>query len=392
MFKNALRVTLALFAGLALGLVLLETSLHLNPRLLLRGMAVPAPVYTPVQEQIYDVHYSDGDIFFWQPELVQPIPLTEDRLEGTVHFQTDEFGFPNQAPLPPQVDIIVLGRSHSLGAQASQPWTHQLMKSSGLSLLNLSQTGAGTSLKRDYLKKFGLPRQPRWAVVGILPALDIIGYSPNPNWLVPNLAYPVIQHIYRRFNNGSPKQAIAKPIYPLQIDIPGQTVELTFYTNYLSTLTIEPSEMRDSQQWASASQELVDLIQLARKNKVCVILLYVPTKPDIYFPLAEDASQLELVLDTLAPWRLDSTHTLVQDPSFTTSIRQMQSNAGAARGLLIEFARQQGVLLADPSQALTQAALQGDAPYMLYDTHWSVTGHRIVAQTILEIIQNASCP
>ena len=48
MFKNALLATLALFAGMTFGLALLEASLHLNPRLLLRGMAVPAPVDPPV--------------------------------------------------------------------------------------------------------------------------------------------------------------------------------------------------------------------------------------------------------------------------------------------------------------------------------------------------------
>jgi hypothetical protein len=115
-FKLLLKAVLILFSGILLALSGLEIELRLNPALLFRGMGVPVALNPPIMSQVYDVHYSDGDIIYWQANLVRPIPDTEDRLEAHVTFQSDEFGFRNQPPLPEKVDIVVLGRSFTLGA------------------------------------------------------------------------------------------------------------------------------------------------------------------------------------------------------------------------------------------------------------------------------------
>ena len=98
-----------MFLGGALGLVLLELILHLNPQLLLRGMAAPAPVDPPVGRRVYEVYTSDADLFIWQAQLSALFQPVSGELEARVSFYTDELGFPNPAPLPPRVDVVVLG-------------------------------------------------------------------------------------------------------------------------------------------------------------------------------------------------------------------------------------------------------------------------------------------
>src|ERR1700682_1805451 len=78
--------------GLVLGFLLLELVFRLNSTLLLRNMALLAPIDPPVTTLDYDIHYSDGDDILHNRALIQPIAPGKDALEAKVHFQTDEFG------------------------------------------------------------------------------------------------------------------------------------------------------------------------------------------------------------------------------------------------------------------------------------------------------------
>jgi hypothetical protein len=289
------------------------------------------------------------------------------------------------------VDVVILGRSFSLGAQAEAPWPRQLADQTGLRVLNLSQTGSDIITKKDHLRKFGLPRQPRWIIVEVLPAMDILDYRPHPYLIIQDLPFPLVQGLARRLGLYS-SQPSATPIYPLQVDIPGQTVKLAFFTYYLSELTVTQSMWQDSVQWQVFQSRLLDLVSMARSQSACVALLYAPTRPVIYFPLAQRPQQLAPALQGWSPWKLDSGRSLVQDSALEADLEQMQSNAPTARYLLADFARQHGLLWIDPSRALTEAAMKGDSPFMTYDSHWSAAGHRLVADLVGKALFEGACP
>ncbi|HMD88240.1 MAG TPA: hypothetical protein VKF38_03670 [Anaerolineaceae bacterium] len=123
---NLLAALFNLTVGVLLGLLLLEAVLRSNSQLLLRGMALPAPIDPPLSNHVYDVYYSDADEIFWRPDLFRPIPANQNKLEVHVNYQTDEFGFRNAPPIPNKVDAVVLGRSISLGDQQPAPWPELL--------------------------------------------------------------------------------------------------------------------------------------------------------------------------------------------------------------------------------------------------------------------------
>jgi hypothetical protein len=384
---TSLRIAL----GSALGLLILETTLRANPHLLLRGMGLPAPVDPPITVQVYDVHYSDADIFFWIPGLIHPVPPEDDRREGTVRFETDEFGFPNAAPLSARVDVVVLGRSYSLGAQSADPWPRRLSEQSGWRVLNLSQPGSGIDIKREYLGRFGLPRQPRWVIVEVLPSMDIIGYHAESPLLLGRLPFPVLQTIARQLRDPTAFAPTDAPIYPLQVDIPGRSVELTFFDFYLAALTVDEETIRASSQWSAYREELLSLVRQARNGEACVALLYAPTKETVYFPLAIDPEQLEPALGRWEPWRLDSSGALTQSGERAPSVEVMQANATAGRDILAEFAGENGLPLIDPTDRMIRAVLAGDSPFMHFDTHWSALGHEIVGQMVFEMLREVDC-
>ncbi|MCB9134161.1 MAG: hypothetical protein H6636_01965 [Anaerolineales bacterium] len=386
MLKRLFLAILRLTLGVILGGVLLEGVLHVNTSLLLRGMAVPAPVDAPLTESEYDVFTSDADLFYWHADLIHPIPEQEDEFEAHVRFETDEFGFPNAAPLPATVDVAILGRSYSLGAQASEPWPIKLSATYHFQVLNLSQTGSGIDTKISYLERFGWLRKPRWVILEVLPSMDILGYAPSIPSVVQQLPSPIIRALWKSYGNHA--EGLSDRIYPIDVDIPGQTVPLTFFSYYLSALTVGQERLKVSEQWSAYSAQVLALQAAAQIHSACVVLLYVPTKEDIYFSLATQPAQLEPLLPLVTPWVLGKN----ENTSQTFSIAAMQANVYGARDVLRDFAVQHHIVLVDPTVQLEEAALKGTSPYMRYDTHWSDLGHSIIANMVAETLQQSSCP
>lgn len=377
--------------GILAGLTLLEVTLRANPALLLRGMALPAPVDPPIQTQVYDVRSSDADLFFWVPDLIRPIPPEADKVEAHVRYETDEYGFPNAAPLPARVDVVVLGRSYSVGAQSSDPWPRVLSRRGGYSVLNLSQGASGIDLKRAYLEDFGLLRHPRWVIVEVLPSMDIMGYTPIPPTLVQGLVVPTIQELARQGARVGNARHV-DPIFPLEVEIPGRKVELTFFAYYLAALTADEPSILASKQWETYARHLKELAQETRAGGACLVLLYAPTKGNIYFPLAVDVRQLEPALAGVTAWKLGDQGRLVGDPRVKPDVAAMQANATTARDLIASYARQENWLFVDPTPAMTEAVLKGQSPFMAYDTHWSDLGQALVAQVVASALEKADCP
>ena len=391
-FKNLWLAGFELLLGSLIGFGFLEITLNLNTGLLLKGMTAPAPVAQPLQDQTYKIFYSDSDLFYWQRDLIKPILPEEDRLEAQVHYQTDEFGFPNQPPIPAQVDVVVLGRSYSMGAQSSQPWTRELADETGLRILNLSQTGSDINEKLNNLLRFGLPHKPRWVIVEILPSMDIVGYSPGPPWIIENLPYALIQELARSYEIGQDDRSLSSPIFPLALGIPGREAKFTEFIYYLSALTIDRATIEASRNWAEYKHGLEQMISLAKDNGACTLLLLAPTKAEVYLPLAHTPEELLPVQKYLIPWKLDDQKWLFQDRSAQSDLSEMQSNARASRDLLAELASSFGIPPVDPTEAMMQSALKGTDPFMVYDTHWNDAGHQIVAQAVIQALQNTNCP
>ena len=378
--------------GLAAGLSLIEVTLQLNPGLLWNGMALPAPAEPPLTAKDYVVRYSDADVFYWSADKIRPVAPEADRIEAYVHFETDELGFANAAPLPPRADVVVLGRSYSLGAQAAEGWPRQVARQTGWQVVNLSQAGSGIDLKVQYLRNFGLPRHPRWVIVEVLPAMDILGYEPPAPLLLQGLPFALTQRLARQWLGAPAPANPAQFIYPLAVDLPGRTAHLIFFSQYLSSLTVSRNAWAASQDWAAYRQRLLALKQAAQAQGLCVALLFAPTKENLYVSLVRDPAQLEPVQKDLRTWRLAESGRLVPAESGVTDVASLQANALAAHDLLVEFARTYGLPLVDPTSEMKEAALGGQDPFMAYDTHWSALGHQIVAQAVASTLRNASCP
>jgi hypothetical protein len=395
-FRNLVLITAQLCLGVMLGLVALELTVHINPSLLLRGMALPVPLDPPITVNSYAVHSSEADLFYWHANLIRPISAVDDKVEAQVRYETDEFGFPNAAPLPATVDVLVLGRSYSMGAQATEPWPRLLSQFGNLSVLNLSQAGAGIDTKQAYLETFGFPHHPKWVIIEVLPSMDIIGLASAPQIFISGLPFPIVQTYARRaLNLDSPPSEVStvdstNRIYPLTVSIPGGPASLVFYDFYLSSLTVDQAVLAKSQQWAGYTRQLLAINAQVQAHGGCVALLFAPTRENIYFALADNPAEFSPALYGWQGWQMDANGKLVTGAA--PDLTQMHLNALAARDLVSSFASTNNVLFIDPSQAMLNAAGNGHLPFMEYDSHWSALGHQLVADAAAQALSQSACP
>jgi hypothetical protein len=377
-------------AGILLGAVLLEAVLRANPTLLPHGMALPVPVDPRVEVREYQVRLSDADVFYWMPGRIRPIEPSEDTVEAMVRFETDELGFPNHAPLLDRVDVVVLGRSYSLGAQAAAPWTELLSERTGWRVLNLSQAGSGIDTKVDYLRRYGLPRRPRWVILEVLPSMDVVGFQRARRMIIGGLPFLFAQDIARRlYPPATPSTSQA--IYPIALSMPGRTEALVFFDYYVDALSVNQEEILASRQWMEFERSVRQLQQFVEGSGGCLAILYAPTNAEIYLPLATNPSELAPILEAAHPWCLNEEGDLVQDAALCDGdVHRL--NPSAPRAALMSLSSGMGLFFIDPSGGMAAAATSGQEPFMRYDTHWSAIGHEIVANSVADALNRRTCP
>jgi len=383
---------LSLAGGLLLGLVFLEMLFFLQPALLFRGMPVPAPVDTPLITLEYNVYSSDGDIFTWRPDLVMPISAGEDHLEEQVIFRSDVFGFRNDPPLSEQVDVVVLGRSHSLAAHLPQNWPAMLEEVSELDVLNLAYPGGSLLQRLFHFKRFGLPRNPRWVILEVAPSNDILWGQIAMYPMSRSITTPLVQNIWRQLKGEQFLAADIEPIYPLKIDLPDRQFDLSCCIHFMEFFTLDKEALSTSQDWKHYSQALLEIVAQVRSNGGCVALLYIPTKPTIYFPLASQPEQLSPTLQDIHPFQTNSSRYLQPDTDKIIIIEDILPNIDAGRDLLTLFASQNNLPIIDPTDEFRALVVKGEDPFKEYDSHWNELGHQVVARLVGEILEKASCP
>lgn len=392
MLKPLFKALGNLTVGSLFGLILFALCVRTNAQLLLKGMALENPNAPPVTVSQYVVHQSDADVFYWQADLIEKPEGKDDRIEARVTYYIDELGFPNQGPIPAKVDGVILGRSFSMGAQAERTWHRILAEQEDLQILNLSQTGSDIYVRQKHLEAYGLPRKPRWVVSEITPALDVIAASPAEKPLLTNLSTAVIFTLYRRMSAGSASPAGGDFLFPIQVELPGRQVELSIYLPYLQALAVDSDTFEDSVEWQAYSAGLEVLFSTIKSNGACPVLLFTPTKSNVYLPLLQDAPQFTPVLEHISTWVLDEQERLVESRIHPDGVAALVENSRRQRAILERFAAEQGALFVDPTDLMIAAVKAGEDPFMSYDTHWSAAGHRIVSRAVYNAVLKAGCP
>jgi len=403
--RRAILASIAL--GLSLGLV--ELAFHLSPGLLpagyrerfamhgvelfhpgilettpIRGVPLPLVVQAHVGPPPADLK-----------ELgVAPQEQDDDaRRYPEIHLPSDANGFPNQRALE-QADILFLGDSFgvALGALEPEGLQQALSEATGLTVYNLSIAGIGPVREEFLLERVGLELQPRcvvWffysgndATLSIDPLVQ--EYHGRKTWAeayadrrAPSLHLPELVRL-----------ALARPAAPPLADpLPGHGFRLEdgtlqpiwFLPDNLRQATWTRERWEQELGWRNAREVLARVKERCSREGVALLLVYVPTKAEVYLPHIE----------AQAPLVLENARRRFQEPISATA-DEFLSQALAQRTSLEEsfhaFCEEQGVSQLSATPYLAALAAAGELGYLATDSHWQETGQLTLLKPLVDAL------
>lgn len=136
------------------------------------------------------------------------------------------------------------------------------------------------------------------------------------------------------------------------VPIKGDGVEVNFSPSALRR-TLERQDRKFDKRWQVTTQELAEAIKASKEANITFVLLYFPSRWEVYWDLIEQQGSLP---NSLNISRLATT--------------------------VMAYCATQDILCLDLTEPLRSKARLGKQLYFQIDGHWNVEGHRVVADAI----------
>lgn len=329
------------------------------------------------------------------------IPNVEFEARG-ITYQINQLGFRGAATTPDDVEIVALGDSFTFGVGVQQPWPEHLSELLDASVLNLGMGGTDPPKHVYPLIAYGLPRQPEIVIEAYFEGNDLFTcYQPaipsGPRW-GDNLVLPdliggmgeMLRFIQR--DEAITSDLSYDSVTPFTRTIAGQEVELTFSPAYTATLLLDKETILSSENWRIASGSLARMADLSRQAGANFILVYLPDRSHVYWPLIRTDDDLlsQLNQDMNYAWRqrldcLTLARGRVPD-NLETFRERMDTTLTAQRDLLRDFATTHEIPFLDLTEALERLAAQGVTLADPLETHYNDFANQVLAVEIAEFI------
>lgn len=410
--KRALARGLGLALGLALGVVALELALRWRPQWLpswyretfvfqgvelfhpgilartpVEGVPLPLPVGTftgvppaDLIEQGIAPPDAREDAERW-PDLLIP---------------ADADGFPNPERRE-RAELVLLGDSFGVGAGVERPpgLRARLAERTGLSVYDVSVAGIGPIHEEWLLREVVLAKQPR-AVIWLFYAGNDVTYSIEP------LAYrrlgfatyaeahagrlrprSFLLDLWRRSReraSGPPRTPL--PGFPLR-RADGSLRPIWFQPENLAQLGYPRELWEASIGWRTAREALERGIEAARASGVVPILVYLPSKAEVYLPYVED--EPELLRRTVEAYAAPDAD--APEESAAALRARLLEHRGALEALFLAFCEERGVACLSATPWLERLAREGRLGYLATDTHWNTEGQAALLEPLCELLR-----
>jgi hypothetical protein len=308
---------------------------------------------------------------------VQPVPYV-----ATINAD----GFrPNSAE--PPYEIVLVGDSFlAIGEDDAHTLSERLRAVSGRATFNLSRPWHGPDQYLELLKRYGLALQPQVAIFGFFAGNDIEDIREYRRWRREGRYYFYADHAQRPFfvryaialadTGASLRDTIAKRLAPQAlrgapdeihpdlsvIRVGAQSVPMIFaYWNPQGSA----EQLLATEAWQALHALLTEFRDLCRASGILPVLLYLPTKSQVYAEYAT-ASSGRRVLQATAR----------QHPIRTNMVEAITTLAQKVELPLINLL-----------PYFEQQAEAGRLLYYPFDTHWNAEGIQAAAAYIWHELQ-----
>ncbi|MCK5635175.1 MAG: hypothetical protein KAI06_08805 [Anaerolineales bacterium] len=315
-----------------------------------------------------------------------------------IHYQINELGFRGLAPVPDRAGIVTLGDSATFGVGSEIPWPDRLSQLLDEPVLNLGMGGTDPPKHIGPLIAFGLPREPRLVIEMYFEGNDLFTcYQPakpqGPRWgdrhVLPDVIGGWIE-VARRWSRGPviTSELSYDIATPLTRVIAGNEITLTFSPAYSATLTLDANRLLASENWRIASNSLLRMRDLAYQNDATFVLVYLPERTHVYWPIIRDDDKILETLnkDMIYQWNSSLGCLLIQRGRMMEDLNTFREGLDRTidiqREIVGSFAAENGIPFLDLTGPLQELAAAGQTMADPLETHFNDAVNQFIAECI----------
>jgi hypothetical protein len=257
-----------------------------------------------------------------------------------------------------------------------------------MDVLNLADAGAGPQQELESLRQFGMNKHPQWVIMAYCGANDLYdaaAYERANPFILPRFG----RYLWGRAGEAWQESAAVAESdyrYPITIRADGTNLEMTFFSAYISWLSVSGEVMEASQGYRIVRDTILSARALSEEVDARFLLVYIPSKEHVYLPYLEDVETVRRVfadVPTLAQDEAGFLEFTSRPATLELALRHMDDQAN----LLADFAQDQELAFLNLTPTFREAAATGVELYYPFDSHWNQQGHDLAAQTIASYME-----
>jgi hypothetical protein len=160
------------------------------------------------------------------------------------------------------------------------------------------------------------------------------------------------------------------------LPVAGRTLQFAFLPPYLNCLRFSREELQASRGWELTRRSFQRMKRLVRSQAGDLIVLFIPSKPQVYLPLLEASfPRAELRRALLL---------CVREQPQPPELEVIMRNRLVLNDLMRSFCAEEGITFIDLTAELRSRVGAGHNVYFPDDSHWNAAGHETAAAALAE--------
>ena len=159
-------------------------------------------------------------------------------------------------------------------------------------------------------------------------------------------------------------------------------LQFAFLPPYLTSLKLSRQEIQTSRGWELTRRSYRDMERLVRAQGGELVVVFIPSKAQVYLPLLEAALPG-------AELRRDLRLCLGDRPQ-PPELELVMRNRLALNDLMREFCAEEGITFLDLTAELQAKLDAGHNVYFPDDSHWNAAGHETAAAALARLLRAQS--
>ncbi|CAN5276028.1 hypothetical protein BH20VER2_BH20VER2_06320 [soil metagenome] len=321
--------------------------------------------------------------------------------------RTDAEGFRNAA-VREEIEIAALGDSFTDGmtSPAEELWPARLEQLTGRAVQNFGTGGFGPQQAHYVFQDYVARRRPRWTVLAFYAGNDLQDAEAFDRWergenpvreeltgwrLTPSFRRSETLYLWTLLRvataplasrrRGEGERPVEQPQFDrgmFRVPVAGQVLQFAFFPPNLQRAATPRAELEQSAGWQLTRATLAKLKAECEENGSRFVLMLIPSKEQVYWPVAEQAlppAALQEAVDFSARFN-----------SAPLRVEEVREHRLTLPALVREFCAGEGIPFVDLTDPLQEQVATGREVFFADDTHWNATGHDIAARALAQFL------